>query len=47
MRVHRPPDNAANELVYLWQDMLADLIVELQAMNPSFDEDKFRDWAHK
>lgn len=46
MRVHKPADNNSAEY-HLWVNMLADLIVELQAMNPAFDEDKFRDWAYK
>lgn len=45
MRVHKPA--TTGPLLIMWEDMLADLVVELQAMNPAFDEDKFRDWAHK
>lgn len=46
MRVNKPDDNGSTAY-HLWENMLADLIVELQAMNPSFNEDKFRDWANK
>lgn len=45
MRVHKPV--TTGPLLIMWEDMLADLIVELQAMNPTFDEYTFRDWVHK